>query len=102
MHELGHVLGAIHPGDLDGDGTRFEVEPGEDGVMCKDTCTNLDDTDITVGVDVTSVFPSNKNIFTADFYSEPNKNRILNIDRDHKDDEGDARNLATVSTAASE
>lgn len=41
MHELGHVLGAIHPSNTDGDGTRFEVPSNTPGVMCKDDCAGL-------------------------------------------------------------
>jgi hypothetical protein len=106
MHELGHVLGAIHPNDTSAV-SRFEVSSGTTGVMCKTSC-------------VTSSalpFGDEGDILTVESFSSENKDRILNLDYDYKDaDEDDpysrrnddpdgsvneARNLTSVATAAS-
>ena len=120
MHELGHVLGAIHPKDDDGDGTRFEVPSGTEGVMCKTSCASIN-----VGLEayieqlilngrefelVDEEDPDPEWIINSMSYSRENEHRIINIDYDFKDDEdienplgstNEARNLATVATAAS-
>jgi len=91
LHELGHVIGAQHPGDYPG------ILSGTEGVMCKYSCfptTDLKDT-----------------ILKSKDFSDPNHNRILNNDEDWYDswlDDDDyinrppnvPRNLKTVSRAA--
>lgn len=108
MHELGHVLGAIHPNSTSKD-NYFEVPRGTTGVMCKTSCVE------------SSALPFGEegDILTAEFFSSENKDRILSLDYDYKDadeplddlrdnDEGpfdstlnEPRNIGTVSTAAS-
>jgi len=114
MHELGHVLGAIHPNSTSKD-NYFEVPRGTTGVMCKTSCVS------------SSLLPfgDEGDILTAEFFSSENKDRILRLDYDYKDaddplndlrdnNEGpsddtltgsntlnEPRNIGTVSTAAS-
>ena len=107
------MLGAIHSRDIDGDGTRFEVPSGTQGVMCKDSCATgfvgREGLEATINEVVLSgtVFgpenvdlPDKKWIFNARFYSEPNKERISDLDDDYMDEKGEARNLKSVATAA--
>jgi hypothetical protein len=114
MHELGHVLGAIHPKNTDGDGTQFEVPSGRPGVMCKDSCIGISiERYIERGLLSTSgtiEIPGTSIINSMNFVDE-NEFRILNLDYDYMDeggpDEGPfdsvnrQRNLASVATAAS-
>ncbi|MDZ7688608.1 MAG: lamin tail domain-containing protein [Halobacteriales archaeon] len=111
MHELGHVLGAIHPGSTSED-SEFAVPSGTTGVMCKTSCLGSS----------ALPFGDEGDILTAEFFSSENKDRILYLDYDYKDaddplddlrdnDEGpfdstlstlnEPRNIGTVSTAAS-
>jgi hypothetical protein len=101
MHELGHVLGAIHPNDTIEEDEDFELPENEPGVMCKAA---------------TCALVSREWILNSKFYSEPNKDRILNLYYDQKDADNpldknkdedpdgsinEARNLGTVAKAAS-
>ncbi|MDZ7688613.1 MAG: hypothetical protein U5J64_07825 [Halobacteriales archaeon] len=106
MHELGHVLGAIHPNDTSAV-SRFEVPSGTNGVMCKTSCL----------ASSTLPFGDEGDILTAEFFSPENKDRILYLDYDYKDADKDdpydrenddplgstnePRNLTSVATAAS-
>jgi hypothetical protein len=86
--------------------------------MCKDSCATgfvgrkgLEATINEVVLSGTVFGPENvdlpekKWIFNARFYSEPNKERILKLDDDYmdeeggKNEEGEARNLTSVTTA---
>jgi hypothetical protein len=113
MHELGHVLGAVHPNNQDSPSSseEFGIEPRTGGAMCKDSC--IDPLNDGFGVD-DLVDPPEESILTGEFYAEPNKNRILNLDYDYKDGTPDtkedeppqgsinrARNLTSVATATS-
>jgi hypothetical protein len=112
MHELGHVLGAIHPGTSDDNA--ISVPEGKSGVMCKDSCApgfvgreGLESTINKIVLSGTVFGPENVDlpdkrwIFNARFYSEPNKKRILELDDDYMDGNGEARNLTSVATATS-
>jgi hypothetical protein len=73
----------------------FGIKPGKEGVMCKSSC--IKDVDFFLQ----PFFSTNgDSILRANYYSEPNKNRILNLDEDYLDGEGKRRNLRTVATAA--
>jgi len=126
MHELGHILGGIHPGDT-AEQSEFKVEG--DGVMCKDSCAkeNIEriglEAAISRGLLSGTIFgpnevdlPEAQLILNAEFYSEDNKHRILNLDYDYMDAEDPIdikegenpadsinrdRNLTSVATAAS-
>jgi hypothetical protein len=71
MHELGHVLGAIHPNDTSAV-SRFEVSSGTTGVMCKTSCLGSS----------ALPFGDEGDILTAEFFSPENKDRVLNLDYD--------------------
>jgi hypothetical protein len=122
-HELGHVLGAIHPGS-DSESNSFEVPYGTDGVMCKYSCAIDQATEIGLErlinelisrspaggerVDIADEVSEREYILNSERYSKENKKRILDIGYDYKDDGGSpeaggeniARNLTSVSTAA--
>jgi hypothetical protein len=107
MHELGHVLGAIHPDDPDGDGTRFEVPSGTPGVMCKDSCAGffvleqyIEGKILVPGGGPIQVELPGTSIANSMNFVDENEFRILNLDYDYRDDEGEARNLSSVATAA--
>jgi hypothetical protein len=101
IHELGHVLGAIHPG-ADSRKDEFEVPDGTEGVMCKDTCVK--DLDFLAQPIISVLDESSRDsILMSEYYSEPSRHRILNISYDHRDfgDPGNRpRNLTSVSTAS--
>jgi len=124
LHELGHVLGAIHP-KQDADESEFEVPPDEPGVMCKESCKVEAGTRITAESYINTVIGRGSPVanFNPDVdlptgtildsysFSEANRERILNLDYDHKDGDGEksfeppdgenpVRNLTTVATAA--
>jgi len=124
--ELGHVLGAIHPSDTDGDGTRFEVPSDAGGVMCKDECAEGLDNELLAEaiersiregtiLDLEVRSTETEWIRNSMSFSEENRKRILEIDYDHRDGDPDdkfdepplvdtvneRRNLKTVATAAS-
>jgi hypothetical protein len=108
MHELGHVLGGIHPSkEVDTEDAEFTVPEGTEGVMCKDSCIDVG----FIFQPITSMLGEQKgeSILRARQYSGPSKNRILSLDYDHRDKEdgdpedgNEARNLTSVSTAASD
>jgi len=124
LHELGHVLGAIHP-KQDADESEFEVPPDEPGVMCKESCKVEAGTRITAesyintvigrGSPVANFNPDvdlpTETILDSYSFSEANRERILNLNYDHRDGDGEksfeppdgenpVRNLTTVATAA--
>jgi hypothetical protein len=125
MHELGHVLGAIHPGDNDGDGTRFEVPSYAPGVMCKDDfCAGffpleqfIEGEILVPGGGPIQVELSGTHMVNSMRFSDDNEFRILNLNYDFKDGEeplvnkrdepplfgtvNEPRNISSVATAAS-
>jgi len=118
MHELGHVLGAIHPSNGDGDGTRFEVPSNTPGVMCKDDCAGTFVLEQFIESQII-LFPGSgpiqeelpgTTIANSMNFADENEFRILNLDYDYMDDEfaqdppestNEARNIISVATAAS-
>jgi len=117
MHELGHVLGGIHP-DSSAEKEEFEVPSGKPGVMCKDSrITSLSSNNFFLQPILAAINRDERvSILTAEYYSEPSKYRMLNIDYDFKDAEdpidnkqdqepegsiNEARNIKGVATAAS-
>jgi hypothetical protein len=92
---------SVHRDDPPPSSEEFGIKPGTERVMCKRSCLDVDG----LGSTLDEVFAPDTNIFTANFYSELNKDRILKLDDDYMDDEGgkneggEARNLTSVTTA---
>jgi len=115
LHELGHVLGAIHP-KQDADESEFEVPPDEPGVMCKESCKVEAGTRITAESYINTVIGRGSPVanFNPDVdlpmnFADENEFRILNLDYDYMDrgpeppnGENTDRNVTSVATAATD